>query len=49
MRLEAVAVDKPDDVDVLIGQAHVIKTVDDPHEALARERRALLRELGYKL
>lgn len=35
VRLEAVAVVKPDDVNVLIGQAHFIKTVDDLHEALA--------------
>ena len=27
-------IDKPDDVNVVIGQAHFIKTVDDLHEAL---------------
>jgi adenosine/AMP kinase len=32
--LEAVPIDKPDDVNVIIGQAHFIKTVDDLHEAL---------------
>jgi adenosine/AMP kinase len=32
--LETVTVDKPDDVNVVIGQAHFIKTVDDIHEAL---------------
>ena len=31
---EAVTVDKPDDVNVIIGQAHFIKTVEDLHEAL---------------
>ena len=31
---EVVAVDKPEDVNVVIGQAHFIKTVDDLHEAL---------------
>lgn len=31
---EAVAVEKPDDVNVVIGQAHFIKTVEDLHEAL---------------
>jgi adenosine/AMP kinase len=31
---EAVSVDKPDDVNVIIGQAHFIKTVEDLHEAL---------------
>jgi adenosine/AMP kinase len=33
--LEVVAVDKPDDVNVIVGQAHFIKTVEDLHEALA--------------
>lgn len=33
--LEVVAVDKPDDVNAIIGQAHFIKTVEDLHEALA--------------
>lgn len=32
--VEAVAVEKPDDVNVIIGQAHFIKTVEDLHEAL---------------
>ena len=31
---DVVSVDKPDDVNVLIGQAHFIKTVEDLHEAL---------------
>jgi hypothetical protein len=31
---DVVSVDKPDDVNVVIGQAHFIKTVDDLHEAL---------------
>lgn len=33
--VEVVTVDKPDDVNVIIGQAHFIKTVEDLHEALA--------------
>lgn len=33
--LEVVAVDKQDDVNAIIGQAHFIKTVEDLHEALA--------------
>ena len=33
--LDAIAIDKPDDVNVLVGQAHFIKTVEDLHEALA--------------
>lgn len=32
--LEAVAIDKPQDVNVIVGQAHFIKTVEDLHEAL---------------
>ncbi len=31
---DVVGVDKPDDVNVVIGQAHFIKTIDDLHEAL---------------
>jgi adenosine/AMP kinase len=31
---DVVLVDKPDDVNVVIGQAHFIKTVEDLHEAL---------------
>lgn len=33
--LEAISIDKPDDVNVIVGQAHFIKTVEDLHEALA--------------
>jgi uncharacterized protein len=33
--LEAVALAKPDDVNIIVGQAHFIKTVEDLHEALA--------------
>jgi uncharacterized protein len=33
--LEVVTVDKPADMNVIIGQAHFIKTVEDLHEALA--------------
>ena len=31
---DVVTIEKPDDVNVVIGQAHFIKTVDDLHEAL---------------
>lgn len=34
LSFESVAIDKPDDANVVIGQAHFIKTVDDLHEAL---------------
>jgi len=33
--LDVVPLDKPDDVNVIVGQAHFIKTVEDLHEALA--------------
>jgi adenosine/AMP kinase len=33
--IDAVTVDTPDDVNVIVGQAHFIKTVEDLHEALA--------------
>jgi uncharacterized protein len=35
LSLEAVPLDRPEDVNVLVGQAHFIKTVEDLHEALA--------------
>ena len=34
MELQVVAIDKPDDVNVIVGQSHFIKTVEDVHEAL---------------
>jgi adenosine/AMP kinase len=34
MELTSVHIDKPDDLNVIIGQAHFIKTVEDLHEAL---------------
>jgi adenosine/AMP kinase len=35
MEIEAVRVDKPEGMNVIIGQSHFIKTVEDVHEALA--------------
>ncbi len=35
MEIVSVALEKPDDVNVLVGQAHFIKTVEDLHEVLA--------------
>jgi adenosine/AMP kinase len=35
MEILSVPVEKPDDVNVIIGQSHFIKTVEDLHEALA--------------
>ncbi|MCX7750014.1 MAG: adenosine-specific kinase [Candidatus Bipolaricaulota bacterium] len=34
MELQVVRIEKPDDVNVILGQAHFIKTVEDLHEAL---------------
>lgn len=34
MELSAVRIDTPDDVNVIIGQSHFIKTVEDLHECL---------------
>ena len=34
MDLDIVAIDKPDDMNVIVGQAHFVKTVEDLHEAL---------------
>jgi hypothetical protein len=34
MELTAVPVEKPDDLNVIIGQSHFVKTVEDLHEAL---------------
>jgi adenosine/AMP kinase len=35
MEIRAVRIEKPDDVNVVVGQSHFIKTVEDLHEALA--------------
>lgn len=35
VELELVAIEKPDDLNLVLGQAHFIKTVDDLHETLA--------------
>jgi len=35
MELTAVPIERPDDLNVIVGQAHFIKTVEDVHEALA--------------
>jgi adenosine/AMP kinase len=34
MRLLTVTIDKPDDVNFILGQTHFIKSVEDIHEAL---------------
>ena len=35
MELHSVRIEKPDDVNVIVGQSHFIKTVEDLHETLA--------------
>ncbi|AYG03735.1 adenosine-specific kinase [Gryllotalpicola protaetiae] len=35
VRIEAVPIEKPEDVNVIVGQSHFIKTVEDLHEVLA--------------
>jgi adenosine/AMP kinase len=35
VEIQVVPMDKPDDMNVIVGQAHFIKTVEDVHEALA--------------
>ena len=35
MELSTVPIEKPEDLNVIVGQAHFIKTVEDLHEALA--------------
>ena len=35
MQLSTVPIEKPEDVNVILGQSHFIKTVEDLHEALA--------------
>ena len=35
MDIDAVRIDKPEDVNLILGQSHFIKTVEDLHEAMA--------------
>ena len=44
---EIVTIDKPDGMNVIIGQAHFIKTVEDLHEALAGASPQLRFGLGF--
>jgi len=36
MELKTIAIDKPDDINFILGQSHFIKTVEDIHEALVQ-------------
>jgi adenosine/AMP kinase len=35
LELEAVPIEKPEELNVIVGQSHFIKTIEDLHEALA--------------
>ncbi len=41
MEIAPIRIEKPDDVNVIVGQSHFIKTVEDLHEALAQSSAAL--------
>ncbi|HZD72074.1 MAG TPA: adenosine-specific kinase [Actinomycetes bacterium] len=41
MELHVVPIDKPEDANLILGQAHFIKTVEDLHEALVQSSPAL--------
>ena len=41
MELHAIPIENPDGLNLILGQAHFIKTVEDLHEALADPRRPL--------
>lgn len=47
VEIEVVPLDKPDDVNVIVGQSHFIKTVEDLHEALAGVGGALKFGVGF--
>ena len=47
MELTAIPIDKPDDMNVIVAQAHFIKTVDYVHEALAGAVPGLLFGLAF--
>ena len=36
MELKLIAIDKPEDMNFILGQSHFIKTVEDLHEALVQ-------------
>lgn len=47
MEIRAVAIQKPEDVNFILGQAHFIKTVEDLHEALAQAASSLRFGLAF--
>jgi len=47
MEFKLVAIEKPEEVNLILGQAHFIKTVDDLHEVLATSMPGLRFGLGF--
>ena len=47
MELKVVAIDKPDELNFILGQAHFIKTVEDMHEALVQAVPGIKFGLGF--
>ncbi|MGZ4422231.1 MAG: adenosine-specific kinase, partial [Gaiellaceae bacterium] len=47
MELKTVRIDKPDELNVILGQAHFIKTVEDVYEALAGSSPHLRFGIGF--
>jgi adenosine/AMP kinase len=47
MELTTIKIDKPDDVNFILGQSHFIKTVEDIHEALVQSVPGIKFGLGF--
>ena len=47
MELTTVTIDKPDDINFILGQSHFIKTVEDIHEALVQSVPGIKFGLGF--
>ena len=47
MQLTTVKIDKPDDINFILGQSHFIKTVEDIHEALVQSVPGIKFGLGF--
>ncbi len=47
MQIDAIPIDKPEDDNFILGQAHFIKTVEDLHEVLAQSSPALRFGLAF--
>lgn len=47
MELKTIAIEKPDDVNLILGQSHFIKTVEDIHEVLVQSVPGIKFGLGF--